>query len=306
MSASFVEPRVVVHRGLRFLKIDPKGKWSKERRHAKFKKHFGGYALTIASQWYDLCHTDIKKAKLTTKEISRGFKMFLIAHHYLWNYPRNSDQVADTFDVCEAYSRGSHLWIWIGRIAALEKKVIFWPKALDRDNTEVLAISVDGTDKKDWERKHQTEKLPYDRKNFSKKHQHGALKYQVTLAAQRQQCIHIYGPVRGGMSDKEMLARSGVLRRLRKGKLCSGDRGYIDKKWKHQVSWPNLHDSKETNNMKSRIRLRHETFNGKMSQYGTMRQNWRHTKEQHGLAFRAVAVTIQYALDNGNAFLFEA
>ena len=232
--------------------------------------------------------------------------MFLIAHYYLWNYVQNSDQLADTFSICEAYARGSHLWTWIGKIAALEGKVIFWPKALDHANAEIMAISVDGMDKRDRERKHATQALNMDKKKCTKKHQHGGLKYQLTLAAQRQQCIHIYGPVRGGMSDKEMLARSGILERLPKGKLCSGDRVYIDKKWKDQRAWPNYHDSKETNNMKSRIRLRHETFNGKISEYATMRQTWRHNKKQHGLAFRAVAVTIQYALNDGNAILFEA
>ena len=125
------------------------------------------------------------------------------------------------------------------------------------------------------------------------------------LSAQPQQCIDIYGPVRGGMGDKEMLHRSGVLERLKEGKLCMGDRGYIDEKCRNQISWPNDQDSKETNNMKSRIRLRHETYNGKMSEYGSMRQTWRHTKKQHGTAFGAVAVTIQYAMNDGNALLFE-
>ena len=299
-----IQPRDVVNRGLFFKKIDPKRKWSHERRANKFKKHYGAPPLTIATQWYDLCNTDIEGAKLTEQEKNRGFKMFIVAHYYLWNYTRNTDQVADTFDICESYACGEHLWVWIEHICALKKKVIFWPKELDSEDTEVNAVSVDGVDKKTWERP--TETLPYDTKNYTQKHAHGGSKWQITLAAHRQQCVHIYGPVRGGMSDKEMLTRSGVLNKLKKGKLACADRGYIAKKFVNKVSWPNVHDSPAVNNHKSRIRLRHESFNGKMSKYSCMSQSWRHTVEQHGIAFRAVAVTIQYSMNDGNNRLFQA
>jgi hypothetical protein len=304
--SSFVEARVVAARGLRYLKLDLRGRWGKKMRNAKFKKHYGQDAVTLGAEWYDLCHTSIKKAKLTKKQIDRGFKMFLIAHYFLWNYSRNADQLSDHFDVCLDYACGRDLWGWIERISALQGDVIFWPKYLDRDETKVLALSADGLDKRAREEKHQTKEFNIDKKNFTKKHHHGGYKYQLVLAAQEQQCVHIYGPVRGGMGDKEMLARSGVLKRLKKGKLCVVDRGYIDKKWKDKLAWPNLQDSKRANNMKSRIRLRHESFNGKVTQYGTMCQTWRHTKKQHGLAFRAIVVTIQYALNDGTATLFKA
>lgn len=103
-----------------------------------------------------------------------------------------------------------------------------------------------------------------------------------------------------------MLTRSGVLNRLKKGKLAVTDRGYIKKAFEKKVSWPNEQDNKDTNNLKSRIRLRHETFNGKMWFYSSMRDTWTHSIEKHGLAFRAVAVTIQYAFNDGTAMLFAA
>ena len=132
------------------------------------------------------------------------------------------------------------------------------------------------------------------------------LKYQIVMAAHRPRCVHIYGPVRGGMGDKEMLERSGVLARLRPGKLIVADRGYIKKEFGGKISWPNpQEDSKEANNLKSRIRLRHESFNGKMAAFGCLNQTWRHSDDKHGIAFRAVAVTVQYALDNGTNLLFE-
>jgi hypothetical protein len=303
--SAIVDPREVLARGLRFLNLDPKRKWNKECRVRCFKKHYGASPLSLATQWHDLCHTNIEKAKLTKKEKSRGIKMFLVSHFFLWNYTRNADQLGRRFGMCEKMARGLHLWDWIERVAALEERVIFWPKDLDLSETEVNAISIDGVDKRKWETKHAS--LSLNTKNCSQKHNHGALKYQITLAAHRQQCVHIFGPVRGGMGDKEMLSSSEILKRLKKGKLANTDRGYIDqKKFGKQLSWPNPQDSPEVNNLKSRIRLRHETFNGKMACYSAMSQTWRHSEEQHNLAFRAVAVTIQYALNDGEAVLFEA
>jgi hypothetical protein len=202
MTRDLVKPKDVVSRGLSYLKIDPEQKWSHEKRDKKFKKHYGACALTLATQWFDLCHSEIKDARLTEKEKKRGFRMFLMAHYFLWNYTRNADQLGATFGICECYARGKPLWDWIKHIAALEKRVIFWPTELDSTDTEVNILSIDGTDKKDWERKHET--LPFDKKNYTQKHNHGGLKYQVTLAAHRPQCVDIFGPVRGGMGDKDV------------------------------------------------------------------------------------------------------
>lgn len=229
-------------------------------------------------------------------------KRFAAAHYWLWNHCKNATVLGDQFGICERYVQGKDFWIWIRCIASLEKKVIVWIKSLDLEDSEIQAISIDGVDKKTWERKHETQ--PKDRKNYTQKFNHAGLKYQITLASQRKKCVNIYGPVRGGMSDKEMLACSGVMERLRKGKLACADQGYIDH-WQTQISWPNPQDSKATNNFKSRIRMRHETFNGKMAHYASMYNTWRHSDEQHGWAFRAIAMTIQYALDNGSTDLFQ-
>ena len=204
---------------------------------------------------------------MTKKEITRGFKFFLCAHFFLWHLPKNSETLAGAFSICDQYARGKPFWKWASRISSLENKVIFWPKILDLESSEVNTISIDGVDKKTWERRDHPE-FNIDRKNYSKKHAHGGLKYQIVLCAQRQQCVHIYGPVRGGMGDKEMLTNSKILDRLKDGKLGNVDRGYIKYEWKKKLSWPNPHDSKEANNFKSRMRLRHETFNGRMAAFG--------------------------------------
>jgi hypothetical protein len=294
-----IEPAEILERGLMLLNIETRKK-SKAVQNECFAKHYGSSALVIASQWHDLCNLSLnEKLKMTAKEKRRGLKMFFVAHFFLWTYPKNAHVLASRCGICERYARGAYLWIWVERIAILADKVIRWPTALDSRtlHAEILAFSIDGTDKKTWERKHPT--LPYDKKNYTQKHAHGGLKYQVTICTQRARVVHIFGPVRGGMSDKEMLIRSEILNRLN-GKLVIVDRGYIAEKMRHQLSWPNSHDDPATNNFKSRCRLRHETFNGRMCFFSTMNQTWRHTIDQNGFAFRAVAAIVQYQMDNGS------
>ena len=321
IGASFVDPRDLRNKFLQWAKV----KFSKldaKKREAKLRSHYGRSALTLASQWHDLCHKAIDgKPILTKKEKDRGLKEFAMAHRLLWTYPKNATVLGDNYDKNIKYSCGKHLWTWIKCIANLDEFVIFYPEDLDSEDSEVLSLSIDGVDKKTWERKHPT--LPKDKKNFTKKHAACGVKYQIVLCAQRKQIVSIYGPVRGGMHDKEMLERSGILQRMQKGKkkLASVDQGYIKFKNKEQLSWPNAQDSKETNNFNSQIWLRHETLNGnfnsqiwlrhetlngKMAKYGSMNQTWRHSWEQHGIAFWAVAVTIQYALNDGTAIIYKA
>ena len=61
---------------LRFLKIEKRTERTKE---IEFHKHYGSSSFTIASMWFDLCHTEIESAKLSLKEKQCGLKMFLLA-----------------------------------------------------------------------------------------------------------------------------------------------------------------------------------------------------------------------------------
>jgi hypothetical protein len=153
-------------------------------------------------------------------------------------------------------------------------------------------------DKKGRERKHPT--LNQDRKRFTPKHHHAGCKWQVTMSVHTSKCVHIFGPCRGGMGDKEMLTESGVLGLLKNGKIAIVDRGYISKKNRHKLSWPNPQDSKAVNNFKARARLRHEAFNGRMCFFDILSHEFRNSEEKHGIAFLAVATIVQYQMDNGS------
>ena len=59
-------------------------------------------------------------------------------------------------------------------------------------------------------------------------------------------------------------------------------------------------DAKDLHAFKTRARLRHETFNGRLKMYGILQKRFRHSFDIHIFAFEAVVVTVQYQMDNGS------
>ena len=148
--------------GLKLAKIRLLDKWDQERKELEFHKHYGSSSLTYASLWHDILHFDdfddqTNHLKLKQKEKSmKGFKSFMVAVYFFWNYPRNSNVLASRFEhQCEFYCPGYHLWIWVERIQMMKKKVIVWPKDLPQDLT--YAFTIDGVDFCVWEPKHATQ-----------------------------------------------------------------------------------------------------------------------------------------------------
>ena len=225
--------------------------------------------------------------------------MFFIAHYFLWTYPKNSRILASRFKCCEKYARGEHLWRWIAKIAALKEKKIVWDADMDASNTAIFALSLDGTDFRVWEKKHPF--LNQDRQHCSKQFKHGALKYEVAMSVFKPRVVWIYGPHRGGEHDMTIF-RKRLKQKIKPGKKAIADRGYITSREDEQMlSLPNpMYDSKELNNFKSRARLRHETFNGRLKNYEILQHTFRHGEKKHKLVFEALCVTVQYQMENGS------
>ncbi len=265
-----------------------------------FHMHFGSSPLDIADMWYDLCYWD--ETVLSENEKSeKGFKRLLSAHYWLWCRPKNTELFASRFGMCEDYCRGSELWKWIGRIAGLAKKKIKWDKKLDMKDTEVFGITADGMDHKMWER--QDAEFPYDPKNMSHKFRACAAKYLIALSVYEPKCVLIAGPYRGGLGDLDIFRECGLLKKLQKSqKICIADRGFRSRnpKERETFAYPDYIDSKELHNFKSRARLRHETYNRRLKHLSSLSETWKNGFEKHGIALRAVAVIVQYQMDNGS------
>ena len=67
-----------------------------------------------------------------------------------------------------------------------------------------------------------------------------------------------------------------------------------------ELSLPNTFDAKTLNNFKSRARLRHETFNGRLKSFAILSETFRHGFDKHKFVFEAIAVTVQYQIENGS------
>ena len=115
--------------------------------------------------------------------------------------------------------------------------------------------------------------------------------------------MFIEGPFRGGKPDLDMFRESGLMDKLKQtGKVCIADRGFRSKlvEEKKHFSLPDYMDSKELHSFKTRARLRQETFNRRLKHFESLSETWRHGFIKHGIALRAVAVTVQYQMDNGS------
>ena len=131
-------------RGLGYLGIgqEQQARLSHQEKVSKLKMHYGSLPLVIANIWFDLSHTKIKEAYLEEKEKSEnGFKQFMIAHFFLWMYPKNVKLVRSWFNICLHYLQGSKLWCWSKKIAALKEKKIVWSSDLYSNDMAIIPLT---------------------------------------------------------------------------------------------------------------------------------------------------------------------
>ena len=148
--------------------VKPIGKtdrWKEE----ELRAHYGTSSAVLANQWFDLifsADTIPDLDRLTYSEVSEaGFKRFMMAHFWMWQYPKNARTFGSRFSVCESLATGNKIQKWIQRIAALLAKKIFWPANLDATNTQTYVITIDGVDCRTWEPK--TDRYNMDAKECS-------------------------------------------------------------------------------------------------------------------------------------------
>ena len=293
-----LSPSDVLERGLEYMKICRDGR-SPRKQTKLFGKHYGVLPEDVADIWYDLCDG----SSLTREEKSeKGFKRCMIAFYWLWDYPKNTEMLASRFGVNVEYCRGRQLWKWIKRMSLLEKKKIVWDETIVNDeDTEVMAFTMDGIDHKVWEIQHDS--LPYDKSACSHKFKSAATKYVIVLSVFEPKCLFIAGPYKRGVGDLDVVRKSGLLAKLRAtNKIVIVDRGFHSKiaAERRMMSFPDQMDSAAVHNHKSRARLRHETFNGRLKKFDVLNQTFRHGFDKHGITMRAIATIVQYHMDNGH------
>lgn len=253
--------------------------------------------------------TDIVEARLTVKEKTHhGLKMFLIAHYYMWTYPRNRCLIEVHFSpIGEKDTYGKHLWHWIEKIRLLFPEKIFWPERFNSndEDVEIFIITVDGTDCRTWEKQHDL--FPIDRGMYSHKFKHAAWRYEIAVSVYEDQIVWVNGPKAAGRNNDLSIFRQGLKEKIAEGKMVIADRGYRSSK-KDEVDMmatPDEQDDPDLKRFKSRARSRHESVNGRIQEYEIVRGTFRQDKTKHELAFKAVCVTVQYQIEHG-AYLFRS
>jgi len=302
----------VLRKGLAYVGVDHaiQCKWSESKLEEYFHKHYGSSSLVVATTWNELCVTAIRGAELVKREKSeKGFIRYLAAHFFLWTYPKNIVIMVTQFRllICERYLEGKELWRWPKKIAVLKSLKIVWRDRLNDGSTAHLALSVDGVNQASFEKKHPryNKNQPY----YDHKSNGCGFKHEIALEVYHDQIAWIKGPFRAGKHDNVVFGEDGLKEKLRStpGKMGIADGGYAhgaSGEGMHYLGVPSTLDSSELANFKTRARCRHETLNGRLKNFKILQDMFRHGEECNGIAFAAVAVIVQYQMENG-APLFE-
>ena len=112
-------------------------------------------------------------------------------------------------------------------------------------------------------------------------------------------CVWINGPFKASKSDITIY-REGLRQLIPAGKLVVADKAYRGEP--DTVSYPSELDDNEVAAIKRRIRAQQETFFSRMKAFQVLRQPFRHkpVMEKHEACFTAVAVLVQYGIENGS------
>jgi len=302
-------PDKVIRFGLEYIGL-PKERQSSMSQAFKeqvFHWHYGSNPLDIAEIWYDLQQNQYEGAFLTDKENTlKGFKRYMIAHFFLWTYPRNAGLMSTRFDIAERYCRGQELWKWIKKIAALAAKKIKWDYSLGDPEKSAFVGSIDCVDCKIWEKRSHYH-LNIDSGLCSHKMSHAALKYEIVMDISRAKCMSIVQAKAGEhdmnvfrMSTKDKMLMMPSSKKLIADSIYRKGRKPEQQNEATMFSIPSSLDDLELKRFKSRARARHESFNGRLKFFAFLRDGYRGTCfDLHKEAFTAICVIVQYQMDNG-------
>ena len=152
------------------------------------------------------------------------------------------------------------------------------------DNGSICVITVDGTDFLI------DEPTPRSRRWCSQKFKHAALRYEIGICIQTGWIVWVNGPYPAGQWPDLSISRDGLNQALKKGEMFVADGGYADSHgWSMTPSGYNTREQY----MKAVARARHETVNRYFKVFGAFKNQWRHPRKKHGIAFYAAANIVQ-------------
>jgi hypothetical protein len=152
-------------------------------------------------------------------------------------------------------------------------------------------MTVDATDLEIWQPK------PFNKKWYSHKFHGPGLRYEIGVCIQTGDIVWVSGPYMCGRWPDINIFRDGLKNWLLPGEMVEADGGYRgDEKVRNPT---NVRNHAELMKKKA-ARVRHETINGCLKNWGVLNQTYRHGPETHCDCFMAVAVLTQLTFNRGN------
>jgi hypothetical protein len=129
------------------------------------------------------------------------------------------------------------------------------------------------------------------------------LHYKLGIDNLKGNLFWVEGPYPAGAWPDIKIFLNSLMGHLLPGECIEADNGYVGHPDK--IKCPN-NDCNPARNlgMQSESRSRHETFNGRLKNWGILKRTYRHDIELHGTVFTACVVITQLCVSNGES-LFE-
>jgi DDE superfamily endonuclease len=157
----------------------------------------------------------------------------------------------------------------------------------------VFLMTVDGTHCRISEPRKNPSRLHY-----SHKLKKPAVAYEIGVDMEENKVRWISDPEMAGYSDLHIFRKPGGLKeKIPANKRVIADNGYQGED--AVISAPNQLDSDEARKFKSRARARHESLNGRIKSHKITDHRFRSEADKHQIVFEAVAIVVQYDMDNG-------
>jgi hypothetical protein len=172
---------------------------------------------------------------------------------------------------------------------------IVWENRFKNDRGNDCLTTVDGTDFRIAE---------HGKPFYSHKFKKSGLRYEVGLSIGTGDIVWLNGPYECGRWPDISIFRDSLLSHLEPAERVEADDGYIGEHPLHIKCPAGFANPESTLFMQQRARNRQETVNKRFKDWGLLKQVYRHEISSHGLAFRAIAVITQLAINGGEA-LFE-
>ena len=182
----------------------------------------------------------------------------------------------------------------------LAKPQINFESRLVDDALNDCTMSIDGTDFRIQQ------KGVHEKGNAWGSHKYAgksAVRYELGIDIFKGNLVWVQGPYPAGAWPDIKIFMDCLAGHLLPGERVEADNGYVGHPDK--IKCPNNPGNPKRNlGMQAATRSRHETFNGRLKNWGILERTYRHDVRVHGIVFTACAVITQLCVANGEP-LFE-